>query len=215
MIADRAEEREPTRRRSLDKRHAGAYYHPHFDAHIVKVMLGQHKISGRVDEMLVTTLGSCIAACIRDPVAGIGGMNHFLLPEVPENGGDSVNVAARYGSVAMELLINQLLGAGARRNRLEAKVFGGAKVIDSTLDVGAKNAGFVLSYLRAEGITLVGQDLGGSMARRIHYFPTTGRVLRRVLRPEAMSETVSQELNFMSALRHKPIEGDVELFGDD
>ncbi|MEI7606722.1 MAG: chemotaxis protein [Rhodospirillaceae bacterium] len=206
---------EPRRRRSVDQRAAGAYYHPHFDAHIVKVMLGQHKISGRVDEMLVTTLGSCIAACIRDPVAGIGGMNHFLLPEVPEGSDDSVNVAARYGSVAMELLINQLLAAGARRNRLEVKVFGGAKVIDSTMDVGAKNAEFVLSYLRNEGINLVGQDLGGSMARRIHYFPSTGRVLRRVLRPEAMSETVNQELNFMSTLRHKPIEGDVELFGDD
>ena len=207
--------REPTRRRSVDQRHAGAYYHPHFDAHIVKVMLGQHKISGRLDEMLVTTLGSCIAACIRDPVAGIGGMNHFLLPDVPEGSTDSVNVAARYGGAAMELLINQLLGAGARRNRLEVKVFGGAKVIESTLDVGAKNAEFVLGYIRNEGLHLVGQDLGGSMARRIHYFPSTGRVLRRVLRPEAMSETVSQELNFMSTLRHKPIEGDVELFGDD
>ena len=207
--------REPTRRRSVDQRHVGAYYHPHFDAHLVKVMLGQHKISGRVDEMLVTTLGSCIAACIRDPVAGIGGMNHFLLPEIPEGSSDSVNVAARYGGAAMELLINQLLGAGARRNRLEVKVFGGAKVIESTLDVGAKNADFVLAYIRNEGLHLVGQDLGGSMARRIHYFPATGRVLRRVLRPEAMSETVSQELNFMSTLRQKPIEGDVELFGDD
>ena len=206
---------EPRRRRSVDQRAAGAYYHPHFDAHIVKVMLGQHKISGRVDEMLVTTLGSCIAACIRDPVAGIGGMNHFLLPEVPEGTGDSVNVAARYGGTAMELLINQLLGAGARRNRLEIKVFGGAKVIESTLDVGAKNAEFVLSYIRNEGLRLVGQDLGGSMARRIHYFPSTGRVLRRVLRSEALSDTVSQELSFMSTLRQKPIEGDIELFGDD
>ncbi len=207
--------KEPTRRRSVDQRAAGAYYHPHFDAHIVKVMLGQHKISGRVDEMLVTTLGSCIAACIRDPVAGIGGMNHFLLPEIPEGTGDSVNVAARYGGVAMELLINQLLGAGARRNRLEVKVFGGAKVIDTTLDVGARNAAFVLAYIRNEGLHLVGQDLGGVMARRIHYFPSTGRVLRRVLRSEALSETVSQELSFMSTLRQKPIEGDVELFGDD
>ena len=101
--------REPTRRRSVDQRHAGAYYHPHFDAHVIKVMLGQHKVTGRVDEMLVTTLGSCIAACIRDPVAGIGGMNHFLLPEIPDGAEDSINVAARYGSVAMELLINQFL----------------------------------------------------------------------------------------------------------
>ena len=202
-------------RRTADQRHAGAYYHPHFDAHIVKVMLGQHKISGRTDEMLVTTLGSCVAACVRDPVAGIGGMNHFLLPDVPEGTDDGTSVAARYGSVAMELLINDLLTHGGRRNRLEIKVFGGAKVIDSTLDVGAKNAEFVLSYVRREGLSLVGQDLGGTSARRIHYFPTTGRVLRRALRPEALSETVSQELNFMTTLRQKPIEGDIELFGDD
>ena len=206
---------EPKVRRTTEQRAAGAYYHPHFDAHIVKVMLGQHKISSRVDEMLVTTLGSCVAACVRDPVAGIGGMNHFLLPEVPDNPNDSANVAARYGSVAMELLINLILANGGRRNRLEVKVFGGAKVIDTTLDIGAKNADFVLSYIRREGLSLVGQDLGGAMARRIHYFPSTGRVLRRVLRPEALTETVSQELNFMSTLRHKPIEGDVELFGDD
>ena len=107
------------------------------------------------------------------------------------------------------------MGAGARRNRLEVKVFGGAKVIESTLDVGAKNGEFVLGYIRNEGINLVGKDLGGTLARRIHYFPYTGRVLRRVLRAEAMSDTVSQELNFMHSLRQKPIEGDVELFGDD
>ena len=198
-----------------NNRASGAYYHPHFDAHLIKVMLGQHRISARVDEMLVTTLGSCVAACIRDPVVGVGGMNHFLLPDVPEGTDDGASAAARYGSVAMELLINEILANGGRRSRLEVKVFGGAKVIESSLDIGAKNADFVLSYLRREGLALIGQDLGGMMARRIHYFPSTGRALRRVLRPEALSETVSQELSFMSTLRHKQIEGDVELFGDD
>jgi len=142
-------------------------------------------------------------------------MNHFLLPEVPDGTADGDNAAARYGSVAMELLINHILAQGGRRNRLEVKVFGGAKVIDTSLDIGAKNAEFALSYIRREGLSLVGQDLGGVAARRIHYFPTTGRVLRRILRPEVLSETVRQELNFLSTLRHKPIEGDVELFGDD
>jgi chemotaxis protein CheD len=206
--------RPASRRADTAGRTPGAYYHPHFDAHIIKVMLGQHKVSTRVDEMLVTTLGSCVAACIRDPVSSVGGMNHFLLPEVPDGTDDSTNAAARYGSVAMERLINDILAHGGRRSRLEVKVFGGAKVIDTSLDIGAKNAEFVLSYLRREGLTLVGQDLGGATARRIHYFPSNGRVLRRILRPEAMSETVSQELNFLSTLRHRPIEGDVELFGD-
>jgi len=204
----------PTRRLPKE-RASGSYFHPHFDAHTLKVMLGQHQISARPDEMLVTTLGSCVAACIRDPVASVGGMNHFLLPEVPGGISDEASVAARYGSVAMERLINDILCHGGRRDRLEVKVFGGAKVIDTSLDIGNQNSTFVLDYIRREGLVLLGQDLGGTLARRIHYFPVTGRVLRRVLRPEALSETVSQEMNFRSSLVRKPIEGDVELFGDD
>lgn len=200
------------RRRFGEKRHPGGYYHPQFEAHSVKVMMGQHRISNRDDEMLVTTLGSCVAACVRDPVSGIGGMNHFLLPEVPEGQDENVNAAARYGSVAMERLINGILGLGAKRNRLEVKLFGGARVIDSSMDIGGKNAAFALDYIRREGLTLVGQDLGGSLARRVHYFPVTGRAMRKVLRPEALSDTVSQELTFMSSLRRQGIEGDVELF---
>lgn len=192
---------------------ADSYYHPHFDAHIVKVMLGQHKTSRHSDEMLVTTLGSCIAACVRDPVAGIGGMNHFLLPEVPEGEAGNSSTAARYGSVAMERLINEVLAMGGRRNRLEIKLFGGAKVIETTLDVGAGNAAFALEYVQREGLQLVSHDLGGMQARRIHFFPVSGRVLRRLLRPEATTETVSQELSFRTTLQQKPIEGDVELFG--
>lgn len=192
---------------------ADSYYHPHFDAQIVKVMLGQHKTSRRSDEMLVTTLGSCIAACIRDPVAEIGGMNHFLLPEVPEGESENVTTAARYGSVAMERLINDILSQGGRRNRLEVKLFGGAKVIDTTLDVGAGNAAFALDYVQRESLRLVSHDMGGLQARRVHFFPVSGRVLRRLLRPEAMSETVTQELTFRSSLRQAPIAGDVELFG--
>lgn len=204
----------PPPRRSADRRQSGGYFHPHFEAHTVKVMLGQHAISNRPDEMLVTTLGSCVAACIRDPVTTLGGMNHFLLPEVPDSQDNSLSAAARYGSVAMELLINDILAHGGRRNRLEVKVFGGAKVIDSSLDVGAKNAEFVLDYIRREGLDLVGQDLGGTSARRVIFFPVTGRAMRKLLRPEALTETVNQEMSFMSRLRRERIEGDVELFGD-
>lgn len=202
-------------RHGAEKRQGGSYFHPRFEAHTVKVMLGEHKVSNHPDEMLATTLGSCVAACIRDPVAAIGGMNHFLLPDVPEiQGGGDVSDAARYGSVAMELLINEILSRGGRRSRLEVKVFGGAKVIDSSFDVGGKNGAFVLDYIRREGLELVGHDLGGTLARRVHYFPVSGRAMRRVLRPEALRETVHQEMSFMSRLRHQRIEGDVELFGD-
>ena len=114
----------------------------------------------------------------------------------------------------MERLINDILMRGGRRSRLEVKVFGGARVINSSLDIGEKNAAFVLTYLKREGLPVVGQDLGGALARRVHFFPVSGRVLRRVLRPETTGDTLSQELRFMDGLRQKPVEGDVELFGD-
>ncbi|CAK0758598.1 hypothetical protein WCLP8_290007 [uncultured Gammaproteobacteria bacterium] len=96
---------------------------------------------------------------------------------------------------------------------MEAKIFGGAKVIDTSMDVGQLNGAFALDYLRNENIPVVSQDLGGLYARRVHYFPVSGRVMRRLLRPEALSETLSQEMNFRSTLKQKPIAGDVELFG--
>lgn len=203
------------RRRSTEIRHGGSYYNPQFQAHTLKVFLGHHLVSDRPDVMMVTTLGSCVAACVYDPAAAVGGMNHFLLPDVPETETGTADAASRYGSVAMERLINEILSRGGRRSRLEVKVFGGARVIDSSLDVGRRNAAFVLDYLRREGLTLTGQDLGGTSARRVHYFPHDGRAMRKLLRPEALSETVSQELRFRSTLKEKPIEGDVELFGED
>lgn len=202
-------------RRAADARQTGGYFHPQFRAHTLKVFLGHHLVSDRSDVMMVTTLGSCVAACVHDPATAIGGMNHFLLPEVPESEDGGAGAAARYGSVAMERLINELLSRGAQRGRLEVKLFGGARVIDSSFDVGQRNAAFALDYVRREGLKLVGQDLGGASARRIHYFPHSGRAMRKMLRPEALSETANQELHFRTTLRQQPIEGDVELFGED
>ena len=202
-------------RRAADARQTGGYFHPQFRAHTLKVFLGHHMVSDRSDVMMVTTLGSCVAACIHDPATAIGGMNHFLLPEVPESEDGGAGAAARYGSVAMERLINELLSRGAQRGRLEVKLFGGARVIESSFDVGQRNAAFALDYVRREGLKLVGQDLGGASARRIHYFPHSGKAMRKMLRPEALSETANQELHFRTTLRQQPIEGDVELFGED
>ena len=206
-------------RRAVEARqrqgHKGGYFNPQFQAHTLKVFLGHHLVSDRSDVMMVTTLGSCVTACIHDPAVAIGGMNHFLLPEVPESEDGGAGAAARYGSVAMERLINDLLSRGAHRDRLEVKLFGGARVIDSSFDVGQRNARFALDYVRREGLKLIGQDLGGLSPRRIHYFPHSGKALRKLLRPESLSETATQELHFRSTLRQKPIEGDVELFGED
>jgi len=180
----------------------------------LKVFLGQHQISDHPDDVLVTTLGSCVAACIRDPIAAIGGMNHFLLPEVPSGQQGVIDAATRYGSVAMELLINDILARGGRRSRLEVKVFGGAKVIETSLEIGLQNAQFVLEYVAREGLALAGHDLGGTEARRIHYFPASGRVLRRLLRAETLGDTVRRELQFRSVLDQQPPTGEIELFED-
>lgn len=189
----------------------GSYFDPEFRAYVVPVVLGHHRISSRADDMLVTTLGSCVAACIHDPVARVGGMNHFLLPGSPA-GGEGFGIATRYGSVAMERLINDLMARGAKRDRLEVKLFGASRVIDTSMDVGLANAAFALDYVRREGLALAGQDLGGATGRRVHFFPTTGKAFRRMLRPETERETVHQEMDYLTALKRTPVEGEMELF---
>lgn len=188
------------------------HFNREFEVPAIKVMLGQHKVSSDPDLMLMTTLGSCVAACIWDPIARIGGMNHFLLPEIPLSDHPSLSEASRYGSVAMERLINGILAAGGARDRLEVKVFGGARVIDSSFDIGEANALFVLGYIREEGLRLTGKDLGGVHPRRVHWFPATGRALRRLLTPTRLRDTAAEELVYRSNLRQESLDGDVELF---
>ncbi len=144
----------------------------------IHVIQGEHKISRDPDVVLTTILGSCVAACIRDPVAGIGGMNHFLLP-----GGEGAIASdvERYGVHAMELLLNALLAQGASRRRLEAKLFGGAKAIAGRADVGAMNAAFAVKFLQREQIAMVGECLRGGMGRRVQYWPVSGRARRSFL----------------------------------
>ncbi|HEY0833299.1 MAG TPA: chemotaxis protein [Azospirillum sp.] len=187
----------------------GSYFDPEFNAYVVPVVLGHHRISSRTDDMLVTTLGSCVAACIHDPVARVGGMNHFLLPGAPTENG--AGPATRYGGVAMERLVNDVLARGGQRDRLEVKVFGAARVIDTTFDAGVANAAFVLDYVKAAGLKLTGQDLGGASGRRVHFFPTSGKAFRRLVRPETERETVSQELDCLRALKHGEPEPVVDL----
>ncbi len=168
---------------------------------IAQVVIGECVVTGGLDRVLVTTLGSCVAACASDPVAAIGGMNHFLLPTSPEGLHEGVGGGGRrYGRPAMDHLIEVLVGAGCRRERLAFKVFGAGRVIPCRFDIAGMNTEFILSYLRQEGLALAGQDLGGTFARRIFYYPATGRVMRRVLRPDALSETVNQALDFLLPL---------------
>jgi chemotaxis protein CheD len=138
--------------------------------HIVE---GEFVVADDPGLVLTTILGSCVAACLRDPVARIGGMNHFLLP----GDGDRVRSrdAERYGVHLMELLVNGLMTRGAHRGRLEAKLFGGARTVYRSSDVGALNASFAEHFLKNEGIAIVGGSLGGSSGRRIEYWPVSGR----------------------------------------
>jgi chemotaxis protein CheD len=139
----------------------------------VHIVQGEHYVTDDPEVVLTTILGSCVAACLRDPVAGLGGMNHFLLPGGERGKGDPDSV--RYGVHAMELLVNALLSRGARRDRLEGKLFGGARLITGLTDVGEMNATFAEEFLRREGLTHAGGSLRGDAGRRIQYWPVSGR----------------------------------------
>lgn len=144
----------------------------------VHIIQGEFFVTADRDVMVTTILGSCVAACIRDPLAGVGGINHFLLPG--ELGNMKRGEAERVGVHLMELLVNGLLKAGARRDRLEAKLFGGARTVRSRSDIGKNNADFALRFLKAEGIAYVGGSTGGLQGRRIQYWPVSGRA-RQIL----------------------------------
>jgi chemotaxis protein CheD len=170
------------------------YHDRQFDASAVKLLPTEYYVTG-ADMVLTTVLGSCVSACLHDSAAGIGGMNHFMLPgKAGYEAGDEM-ADMRYGSYAMDVLMAELVKAGARRERLVAKVFGGGAVLSgmTQLNIGHRNAQFVLDYLDGNGVPLAAQDLGGSLPRRICYFPRSGRVAVRKLRREEDVIQVRQE----------------------
>lgn len=172
----------------------------------VHVVQGEHHVSSDPDVMLTTILGSCVAVCLRDTEVGFGGMNHFLLPEGKAEGLDE---GRRYGAFAMELLINELLRNGGRRERMEAKLFGGARMFGGLSDVGASNAAFAEKFLRDEGIPVVGGSLGGFGARRVQYWPTTGRAQQRTV------TDTNEVARLKTPPKPAPVvadDGDLELF---
>jgi chemotaxis protein CheD len=161
---------------------------------------GDHVISGDADVCFTTILGSCVAFCLHDPVARIGGMNHFLLPEPPS---DDALAARRYGAYLAEVLINDLTNGGARRDRLQAKIFGGARMMNSLKDIGGANAAFASSFLANEGIRIVSKSLGGTSARRVEFWPESSRAFQRLVAGAEPENLI---------LRSAPSVGDAELF---
>lgn len=164
------------------------FFDHHFQSDAVKVLPGEYFVTDQ-DILIMTVLGSCIAACIWDTKAGVGGMNHFMLPE-----GDSADTSGRYGSYAMELLINEMIKLGARKESMQAKVFGGGQVMAgfTTMNVGERNTQFVLDYLHTERITLVSKDVLDIYPRKVVFFPTTGKAMVKKLahsHPESLEST--------------------------
>jgi len=179
---------------------------------LVKVAPGEHFVTTRGDILIATVLGSCVSACIRDPAAGVGGMNHFMLPS-SESGAWSTDMGSlRFGNFAMERLINEIIKRGGQRSRMEIKVFGGADVLGTSAPIGYRNADFVEWYLRSEGMPLVAQQLRGHSARRLHYDPVSGRARVLEIPMQGRSVPIAAEAAYAAALRAAPEAGEVELF---
>lgn len=176
----------------------------------VRILSGEVYVTKSKEEVISTILGSCIAVCGRDPVAGVCGMNHFLLP------GDSINSktdnAARYGAFAMESLINQIIKEGGSKRNLEVKIFGGGNIKNNLSPIGSKNAAFVRDFLKREEIKILSEDLEGRFSRYIHFYTDTGRVMLRKLNSQESAQVVTEEKKYAEKISNKPVEGDIDLF---
>lgn len=185
------------------------YFDHHFQYNAVKVLPGEYYVSNE-NLVIMTVLGSCIAACLWDSRMRVGGMNHFMLPD-----GDSIDVSGRYGSYAMELLINEMLKLGARRETMQAKIFGGAQVMHSftTMNVGERNTQFVVNYLHTERIPVVSEDVLDIYPRKVCFFPVTGKAMVKRLAHAHPEELVAQEKRGNAAtVAQTTAGGSVDLF---
>lgn len=182
-----------------------------------KILPGEFYVT-RGGELISTVLGSCVSVCIRDKVLGVGGMNHFMLPEESEHSssdwGSNPNTRmTRYGNWAIEYLINELLKIGADRKRFEVKVFGGGQVLANMSDVGQRNILFTFDYLRREGLSIEASDVGDAYPRKVLYFPETGRVLMKKLRSRHNDTVIERERAYMKKLASdQTVKSDIELF---
>ncbi|MFW5442981.1 MAG: chemoreceptor glutamine deamidase CheD [Methylococcaceae bacterium] len=200
----------------VDFVHIKRYWDKQHEIVAAKILPGEYYVTTE-NELVTTVLGSCISACIRDKETGIGGMNHFMLPETTEHKLNTsaeavVGNATRYGNYAMEHLINVILANGGKRKNLEVKLFGGGKVIPTLGDIGLNNINFVLDYVDAEALNLVSQDLGDIYPRKVIYFPRSGKVRMKKIK-HLHNETIAlRETNYRSSIKDDPVESQIELF---
>jgi len=197
-------------------KHINRYWDKTHDSYAAKILPGEYYVTIH-DELIVTVLGSCVSACVRDKVFGIGGMNHFMLPA---NKGSDVTAfgaageSTRYGNFAMEQMINDILKNGGRRKNLEIKVFGGGRVLKnmSTLDIGQKNIDFIMQYIKDESLKLTAEDLGDVYPRKVLFFPATGKVRVKKLRSIHNNTIIERENNYSKTIAKAPSSGEIELF---
>jgi len=194
--------------------HVNRYWDKVNNSVAAKILPGEFYVTTQ-REIIATVLGSCVSACIRDPIFGVGGMNHFMLPMSITNGswnGSEVNLATRYGNYAMEHLINEILKNGGIRQNLEVKIFGGARILKQMTDIGIKNIQFVRAYLNTENIDIVSEDVGDICPRKVQYIPATGKVRIKKLR-SLHNDTISQrEQKYIQEIESTPADGEIDLF---
>jgi chemotaxis protein CheD len=182
-----------------------------FKTAAAKIGPGEYYVTQR-DILIVTVLGSCVSACIRDPLTQIGGMNHFMLPEHGGDPNSPLSGSARYGAYAMEVLINKLIGLGAHRDRLEAKLFGAGQIVAGMSDIGRRNAAFAQEYLRRESIPVIAEDLCNPHPSKVYFFPHTGRVLVKWLKSLKNNTILTREQVYAQRLEKLPVRGEADLF---
>ncbi len=195
--------------------HVRRNWNARLSAYAARILPGEYYVT-RGGEAVSTTLGSCVAACIRDRVRGIGGMNHFMLPASAGDPDDcraaGLGAATRYGNHAMEHLINEIMRNGGRRENLEVKIFGGGRIMEQLTDVGARNIAFVRDYLSAEGFSAAAEDVGDVYPRMVVYFPASGVAKVKRLRSLHHNLIAGQEASYAGSIAAGPVGGDVELF---
>lgn len=193
------------------------YFDKRYDRWVIKILPGTQYITRERNEMLTTTLGSCVSACVRDARTGFCGMNHFMLPGDEDCDWGGAGFSLRFGHFAMESLFNAFFSTGSRKEDLIVKLFGGGNVIESSQMIGDNNARFSLDYMSKEGIEVASHDLGGRYARRIHFYADSGKVQRKFVErsDERQDRVAKAEARYRSSLtRNESDKDSIELFDE-
>ncbi len=192
------------------------YVHQGTGEVMVKLSAGAVYVT-QENETITTVLGSCVTTCLRDSRSGVGGINHFMLPDIPTSANPKLQIeqSGRYGKTAMETLVSAILRAGGQRNHLEAKVFGGASVIDVSSDIGKENGLFALQWLERNGIPVIAQDLGGNLPRKILYHAPTGRAQLLRLRSVFRGFVAERERRYLTTLDSENLESNENVTPED